>query len=308
MNAQPPTLSRRANRLNRRIRLRFGGVVASELLKLWSLASTRWLAGIAVALTAAVAALNAWSVTFMASIDLNTGEILATPRPVEAAQIWTTLGSSASMTALVVAIFGVMAITSEYTTSAIQSSLVADPRRVGFYAAKSIAVAAFAFAIGAVAVLLGWGVTALMIAGHDVTALSGDQWRVMPVVLVGFPFAMALTALLALGLGGLTRSTVGGVSAVVVLMMILSSVVSIVSIAASQLDWLGSVAYCMPDAAMNAFMTAGVQSSSDAAVAAVTGANETWRPEWWQSGLIFLAWAAVAWGGGLAVTARADVR
>lgn len=301
------TPSRRSTRMGRRIRLRFRGALAGEMLKLWSLGSTRWIAGIAVALTAGIAALSAWSVLFIAGIDQHTGQTLEQPRPVALADIWNTFGSSASTVALVVAILGVMAITSEYTTSAIQASLVANPRRDLLYLTKSIAVAAFALVIGLASVLLGWGTIALMTLGHDVTALSGDQTRVIPVMVFGFPVMMALAALLALGLGGMTRSTVGGVSVVVVLFMVLPSVVSIVSIAASRVEWLGSVSGCLPDAAMNTFLAAGVGGSPSAAMAAVGGPGY-WTPEWWQAGLILLAWTAASWAGGLVVTKRSDIR
>lgn len=301
------TGGRRAVRLGRRIRLRFRGAIAGEMLKLWSLGSTRWIAGVALALTVGIAALGAWSILFIAGIDQHTGQTLEQPQPVALADIWTTFGSSASTVALALAILGVMAITSEYSNAAIQSSLVANPRRDLLYLAKSIAVTVFSLAIGLVAVLLGWAVIALMTLGHDVTPLTGDQTRVLPVMLLGFPVVMALAALLALGLGGMTRSTVGGVSAAVVLLMVLPSVVSIVSIAASQVEWLGTVSHCLPDAAMNSFLSAGVDSLSSAALAAVGGPGY-WAPEWWQSGLILLAWTTASWIGGLAVTKRSDIR
>ena len=75
----------------------------------------------------------------MASTDLNTGKTLDNPKPISAADMWAVLASSGSTAALVIGIFGVMAITSEYTTSAVQSSLTVNPRRGMFYATKSVA-------------------------------------------------------------------------------------------------------------------------------------------------------------------------
>lgn len=54
----------------------------------------------------------------------------------------------------------------------------ANPRRGMFYATKSIAAALFALAVG---------MLALFTHGRDVTALTGGQWRIIPVTLIGFP-------------------------------------------------------------------------------------------------------------------------
>ena len=101
---------------SRRAKLTVFGSLKAELLKLWSLNSTKMLLGIAVALMLAMSALSAWSVTFMASTDLNTGKTLDNPKPISAADMWAVLASSGSTAALVIGIFGVMAITSEYPT------------------------------------------------------------------------------------------------------------------------------------------------------------------------------------------------
>lgn len=298
---------RRANRMYRRAKLTVFGSLKAESLKLWSLNSTKVLLGIAIALMLSMSALSAWSVTFMASVDLNTGKTLANPKPIAAADLWSVLASSGSTAALVIGIFGVMAITSEYTTSAVQSSLTVNPRRGMFYATKSVTTALFALVAGIVGILLSAGVLWLFTRGHDVTALTGDQSRIIPVTLFGFPLAIVLVSLMAQGLGGMTRSTVGGVCTLVVLFMVLSSVLSIASMAVSQVEWLGTLSYLTPDTAMNHFLGAGIASSSQSTLASAVKPNY-WIPEWWQSGLILLAWAVVAWVGGLLVTKKADIK
>jgi hypothetical protein len=296
--------SRRNSRMNSRIKLTFFGSLKAELLKLWSLNSTKVLLAIAAALMLAMAALSAWSVTFLSTMDLNTGKKLATPKPIAAADMWAVLASSGATAALVIGIFGVMAITSEYTTSAVQSSLTVNPRRGMFYVSKSVAVSLFAVLGGFVGVLLAAGAMLLLTGGSDITALSGDQWRIIPVTLIGFPATIVLVALLALGVGSMTRSTVGGVCTVVVLFMVLSSALSITSMAVNKVEWLGTLTYLAPDTAMSNFLSAGL---NDAASAVVNKPNY-WIPEWWQSGLILLGWSAVAWVGGLIVAKRADIK
>ena len=302
-----PASSRRASSMYRLAKLTVFGSLKAELLKLWSLNSTKVLLGIAVALMLAMSALSAWSVTFMASTDLNTGKTLDNPKPISAADMWAVLASSGSTAALVIGIFGVMAITSEYPTSAVQSSLTVNPRRGMFYATKSVATALFALVAGIVGILLAAGVLWLFTRGHDITALTSDQSRIIPVTLIGFPLTIVLVSLMAQGLGGMTRSTVGGVCALIVLFMVLSSVLSITSMAINQVEWLGTLSYLTPDTAMNHFLGAGTESSSQSTLAAAVKPNY-WIPDWWQSGLILLAWAAAAWAGGLIVTKKADIK
>ena len=241
----------------------------------------------------------------MAFTDLTTGQKLAQPHPVAEVDMWMSISSAATITVLVIGIFGVMAITSEYTTSAVQSSLVANPRRGLFYASKSAAVALFSFVSGLIGVVAAYGVVRLMFAGIDITALSGDEWRIMPVTLVGMPVVIAVVALLAQGLGGMTRSTVGGIVSVVVLFMVLTTALSLISMATSKISWLkwvGSLSGLTPNSAMTTFLSAGCQSSAGETV------QSYWMPNWWQAGLVLLAWSVVSWIVGLAVTRRADVK
>ncbi len=297
---------RRAERASRRIHLTFGGCLKAELLKLWSLRSTKILLLLNIAFMLGMAALSAWSFKLIASMDLTTGKKLAQPQPIAETNMWLSVSSASTITALVIGIFGVMAITSEYTTSAVQSSLVANPRRGLFYVSKSVAVALFSFVGGLIGVVAAYGVVRLMFAGFDVTALSGDEWRVILVTLVGMPVVMAVVALLAQGLGGMTRSTVGGVVSVVVLFMVLSTALSLVSMATSKISWLkwvGSLSGLTPDSAMTTFLSAGCQSS----VGEVT-AQSYWMPNWWQAGLALLAWSVLAWVVGLVVTRKADIK
>ena len=297
---------RRAQRTGRYIHLTFGGCLKAELLKLWSLKSTKILLLLNIAFMLGMAALSAWSFKLMASMDLTTGQKLAQARPVAEADMWMSISSAATITALVIGIFGVMAITSEYTTSAVQSSLVANPRRGLFYVSKSVAVALFSFVSGLIGVAAAYGVVRLMFAGFDVTALSGDEWRIMPVTLVGMPVVIAVVALLAQGLGGMTRSTVGGVVSMVVLFMVLTTALSLVSMATSKISWLkwvGSLSGLTPNSAMTTFLSAGCQSS-----AGETTTQAYWMPNWWQAGLTLLAWSVVVWLVGLIVTRRADVK
>jgi hypothetical protein len=295
----------RAQSTGRRVHLTFGGCLKAELLKLWSLKSTKILLLLTIGFTVGMAALSAWSFKLLATMDMNTGKKLAQAHSIPETDMWLAISSAAAIAALVIGIFGVMAITSEYTTSAVQSSLVANPRRRLFYVSKSAAVALFSFVGGLIGVVAAYGVVKLMYRGLDLTALSGDEGIIVPVTFIGMPVAMAVVALLAQGLGGVTRSTVGGVVSVVVLFMVLSTALSVVSMATAKISWLkwvGSLSRLTPDSVMSKFLSAGCQSSSG------TTQQAYWMPNWWQAGLVLLAWSVVAWFAGLVVTRKADVK
>lgn len=296
---------RRAERASRNIRLSFGGCLKSELLKLWSLKSTKTLLLLTVGFMLGMAALSAWSCKLMASIDVTTGEQLNQPRPIAEVDIWSSISSAFVIAALVIGIFGVMAITSEYTTSAVQSSLVANPRRGLFYVTKSLAVALFSLVGGLIAVAIAYGIVRLMFNGFELTALSGDEWRIVPVTLIGLPIVMAAAALMSQGFGAMARSTVGGVVSVVVVFMVLSTALSLVSMATAKVSWLkwmSSLSSLTPDNAMSTFLSAGCTTSLGAAE------HSYWTPNWWQAGLVLLAWSVVVWLLGLVVTRKVDIK
>src|SRR5699024_4695510 len=73
-----------------------------------------------------------------------------------------TFGSN--ITVLIMAVIGVLSITSEYSSGLILSSLSAVPRRVPLLAAKALVVAAIGIAVGAVSTF-GGGLLAAIIMG-----------------------------------------------------------------------------------------------------------------------------------------------
>ena len=145
-------------------------------------------------------------------------------------------------------------------------------------------------------------------------------------------------AVLGVGLGGLCRSTMGGVFALVGLLIIVPSALSMASLAGDRFAWLQSLARCLPDQAAGNVLTAGVDvavsssstnvsvdveamntaagSATGASAGSVTAAGSAaasdpsglFDPTWWQSGLIVLAWMTVAYIIGMMVVRRSDVK
>lgn len=307
-------------------RLTFLNAVRAELCKALSLKSTYVLLVINAVLLPIGSALLAWAMSFVMSLDPQTGEILDTPQPVAESFMWSAVSSFVPTCLLVTGIFGVMAVTVEYSSSTIQSSLVANPRRVMFLNAKTLVVAALAFLSSLIGLLLAWGVAYALLSPGGLTPLT-DTERALPCMSM-FGGALLLTAMavLAVGLGGVCRSTMGGVFALVGVLIIAPSVLSMASLAGDRFAWLQSVARCLPDQAASNFLTVGVDvavsssstnvsvdvESMDAAagatVAMTPDASGLFEPTWWQSGLILLAWVVAAYVIGVMVVRRSDVK
>jgi ABC-2 type transport system permease protein len=178
----------------------FRQAVRAEWTKLATLRSTKW--------TLAVATLGALLVTFLAAhgaSDHNrawyqgfdpTNQVLA----------------GLAVVILAFGVLGTLAVTGEYGTGTIRSSLAAMPRRDKLLAAKVTVVAALTLFVGEV---LSFGTfffgQAVLSAGHAPTAAL-DQPGVLRAV-AGSGAALTLFALLGLGLGTVIRHTAGGISA-----------------------------------------------------------------------------------------------
>ena len=229
--------------------LTFLNAVRAELCKALSLKSTYVLLIINALLLPAGSALLAWAMSFVMSIDPQTGEFLDTPQPVAESFMWSSAAGFVPTCLLVTGIFGVMAVSVEYSSSTIQSSLVANPRRVMFLNAKTLVTAALAFLSSLAGLLLAWGVAYALLSPGGLTPLT-DNERALPCVsILGGALLLTAMTVLAAGLGGVCRSTMGGVFALVGLLIIAPSALSMASLAGDRFAWLQSVARCLPDQA-----------------------------------------------------------
>lgn len=303
-------------------RLTVAGVIRGELAKALSLKSTVILMALNALLLPGGAAISAWAYRLMSTLDPQTGKMMAHPKPLPASLMWSAVGGFVSTCMIVVAIFGVMAITTEYVTSSVQSTLVANPRRVLFLNAKTLVTAALTFISSLVGLMLSWLAVHLVLAGVGVEALA-DAERVLPwMTLLGGSAVLTLTAVMAVGFGGICRSTVGGIFSMIGILMIVPSILSIAAFGGDRFRWVQSISRCLPDQAVTNFLTGGVSaglsagnvpvSAGGSAVSASSGAFSAsagvFDPTWWQSGLILLAWVVLIYAIGAMVVRRSDIK
>ena len=120
---------------------------------------------------------------------------------------------------LVIVVFGAMAITAEYSTGMIRTALTSQPRRATLFWSKTVIVAAVALAIGLICSFTSFFIASAIYSGHGVHVSLSDHGSLRAVI--GGGLYMAVTALLAFGLGALLRHTAGAITSAVGILFVL---------------------------------------------------------------------------------------
>ncbi|MFR9774915.1 ABC transporter permease [Micromonospora sp. MS34] len=216
----------------------FTGAVAAEWTKLWSVRSTWWtvLAG-ALTMAATAAQLAIYAVN-----DNTDDDPTVNPGIVGAGEIVT---GSLELTQYVVLALGLFAITSEYATGTIRTTLRCTPSRGRVLLAKAVVVGAATFLVGlllggigaaaARPVLGEWGRAPLGATARDVVASAAY---------------LALVGVLALGLAAALRGAVLTLTVLLALLMIVP-----LSLQEPGIAVLTRIADAFPGVAGNHFLT-----------------------------------------------------
>jgi ABC-2 type transport system permease protein len=120
---------------------------------------------------------------------------------------------------LVIVVFGAMAITAEYSTGMIRTSLTSQPRRATVFWSKAAIVAAVALVVGLICSFASFFIATGIYSGHGIHVSLSDHGSLRAVF--GGGLYMAASALLAFGLGAILRHTAGAITASVGLLFIL---------------------------------------------------------------------------------------
>ena len=180
-----------------------GRVVRSEWTKFVSLRSTLWSLGVGFLLTilfpVLFAAVTASHWSHMSASDR------AGRHPLDIAL------AGVNVAQLAIAVLGVLMITGEYSTGMIRSTLIAVPKRLPVLWAKVGVYAVVSFVLILPAVLIGFGASQSILAGHHILQISLGAPGVMR-SLIGGALYVTLVGIFALAIGTLVRSTAGGIA------------------------------------------------------------------------------------------------
>jgi ABC-2 type transport system permease protein len=179
------------------------GALRSEFTKLRSVRSTYW------ALLLLVLAGIAWSVANCAGKAAHWAQLPPGQRAFDATQ--DSVVGLALLGQLVVVVLGTLAITSEYSTGMIRTSLTVLPRRGVLFTAKAIVLAAVTLAVALATSLAAFFTGQYLLRSTHQAATLG-QPDVLRAVLATALYVV-LSGLFSLGLGAMLRSTAGALTA-----------------------------------------------------------------------------------------------
>lgn len=250
----------------------FFGAVGSELAKLKAMRTSWALSAIVLGLGWVIAGSVALSYQYYAS----SGDDLGVSGAVELAYQGQT-GSYFAM--ILLGSLGVIAMTTEYTTGAIRSSLTAVPQRGLLFSAKAAALILWVAAVAALLVVGSHLLTSLLaeplgvldLFDAEIAGMYAKSWTVM-----------LLTALLGFGLGAILRSSAGGIVVLAVFMFVLQMVLMILWSVTDGVAW---IEFLVRIEFMN------LVDNFTSPQAGEFSAVPAWEP--WQAGVGLLIWAAV---------------
>ena len=296
------------------LRLTFMHTLKSEIVKLRGLASTWWCMALTIVLPVIFSFIIAIVQKAMSKVDIknganqgrssaaitvgpsNKGSLIASQD-----SIFHLVISFASVSLIVLSIFAVLAVTAEHSTTSIQASLTAVPRRGMFFTAKFIAVAIYVFVVQLIAMAVSLGAAELAFIGDSTSGLSGSNaWKLPLTLFLGSPAIMVVVAAMAYGFGMICKSTAGGIMCVIGAVMILPSVVSIIMFASNFAKWNSILIQILPAAAVEKFLGSSPNSGAQLP-------PNAYIFTWWQSGLVVLAWGVIMYAIGHVVEKHRDI-
>jgi ABC-2 type transport system permease protein len=212
------------------------GTLRSELTKIRSVRST-WIA-LAVFLVAGLGI----AIAVAASNRRNAGQASFDPTAIS-------LGGTAYLGELIIVVIGALAISSEYGTRMMGTSLAAMPRRGVLYAAKASAVACVTLVVALVTSFASFFIGQAFLASTHAGASITSPGTLRAVLLTAL--FVTCCALLAFGVGAVIRYTAGAISGLFALVFVVPLVSGILPKSAQN-----AVARWLPGNSMLAQITA----------------------------------------------------
>jgi len=294
------------------------GAIASEFTKVRSVRSTYWtLAALLIVSIGVGAAITGGSAA-------NFNHNLANKAGFDATQ--TSLVAFFEIGQLIIAVVAAMAITSEYSTGMIRTSLTAQPRRGTVYAAKAIVLASLTLVISLVTSFIAFFVGQALLSSSGVSAslfhtvripqnanvncpqqIGGGGGGLPPgckvtfsgvdvihpstvlFAIIGCALFVTLVAILAFGIGALVRHTAGAIAIAIAALFIIPVLEQ-----ALPNNWRWDIMRFLPDAA-----------NQVVSVTIGNNANPHLWSAWPQLGVTAL-WAAVLLGAGAYLFRKRD--
>ncbi|WP_150461636.1 ABC transporter permease subunit [Nesterenkonia ebinurensis] len=203
----------------------FLGTFRSEFAKLKALRTSWWLSILTIGLSAFIA--GSVAISYQRFSD---------EFPSSALDVAVQGQTGSYFAMILLGALGVIAITTEFTTGAIRSSLTAVPRRTTLLGAKALALVAWTGLTTAIMMLLSHVLAAVItdplglgdiVTDGEIALMYAKTWLVV-----------VLTALLGFGLGALLRSSAGGIVVLASILFVVQIVLSILYGVTNEAAWV----------------------------------------------------------------------
>jgi ABC-2 type transport system permease protein len=194
----------------------FMPVLKAEWIKLRSLRSSKWTLFALVVVTVGLGAL----ITAEAGAHWNhfSAADKRTWDPTNQSLVGAAFGE------LAVAVFGVLAVTAEYSSGTIRSSVAAVPRRTPLVLAKAVVYGGVSLVVGEVISFASYFLGQALLSGKAPVSHIGDPGVFRAVSMTGG--YLALVCLMAIGIGFALRHTAGAIASLVGVLIVLPTVIS----------------------------------------------------------------------------------
>ncbi len=264
-------------------RLHFTGVLRSEWIKLTSLRSTFW--------SLLTLVLVGVGLSFLLAATMESAGVPDEPSVRFALSI---VAIGAAFGQFVAAVLGVLAVSGEYSTKMVQSTLAAVPARLPVLAAKALVLFGLVTVVALSTLFGAWATTYRMF--DDLGLAVGLAEPGFGVALLGAAVFLGLTAVFALGVGTILRSAAGGIAAVLGVLLLLPIGLSLLG---NSIEWVTTIT-------PYGFAAAGESMWSVPAVLPAGASAEPGAPLTPAAGgFVVLAWTAVSLVlGGLTLSRR----
>lgn len=195
-------------------------------------------------------------------------------------------------------LLGALVTTAEFRHLTLTPTFLATPKRSHVLTAKALVMLAAGALFGVIGLLasIGTGAPILSLTGLDAELASSETWALAGRVIV----AMALWAVVGVGLGALVPSQV---AAIVVVIAFTQFIEPILRLAPAVAEWTGDVVKFLPGAASDALVGSSFYSTFTVGPDGGAGASL----EWWEGGLVLAGIAIVLLLAGAVTTWRKDV-
>jgi ABC-type transport system involved in multi-copper enzyme maturation permease subunit len=249
-------------------------LVTSEWTKFRSVRSTFWVLLVAVVTPVAVSAVVALAFA-------HTPKAGAGSKPPSDPLLPEVISLEYALIA--VAVLGVLAFTSEYSSGLIRVTFAAAPRRRAVLAAKAAVLAAVTLTVGEAVAFASFGLDQAVLAGHHQGVSLGHPGVPGAVLCAGL--LLCVCTLLGLALGAIVRHTAGGIAATIAVIVVPAILALLPS------PWNGRIGrFTLLEAAGQ--------------VTALHPAADLFSPAW--SLLVLLAWPGIALAAAAVLITRRD--